>query len=202
MHAVQHVLLTLVAPPLLIAGLPAGMIRPAAPGARPSQPAPRAFGLHVLLAVTHLPPIFAAAMGRPPALGTLCRHDRRAPCCVVAPPDPIAELPRLSYPLQMLYCFALTSPVDRPCSSSLRPADVSYGDCPSRWESTPSATSAPGADHVDPSAIFFYVYYRSSSGSGSCTAARMTRPLRRRPRPVPILRPHSPVMTAPATAPP
>ena len=118
-HMVQHLLLTLAAPPLLIMGTPGWMLRPAlrwrgvGPAARWLTGAPRCFAIFsVVLAVWHLPPVYDLAM----TYHSL--HIVQHLCFMVAATlmwwpvlSPLPELPRLSYPLQMLYLFLLTIPM-------------------------------------------------------------------------------------------
>src|SRR3982074_867520 len=72
-HMVQHLMLTLVAPPLLIMGTPGWMLRPALswPGVRPLArwltSAPHAFLIfNVVLTGWHLPPVYSLAMAHHP----------------------------------------------------------------------------------------------------------------------------------------
>lgn len=162
-HAVQHVLLTLMAPPLLIAGLAPGMVRPlAGPLLRALTPAPRAFVLfNVLLAVTHLPPVYAAGMASMPLRWALYAATIAAALLMWWPLlSPVAELPRLSYPLQMLYCFALSIPlsiVSVYVVSAGTPM-YPYGEGPGRWAvDALSDQRVGGLIMWIPSAIFFYV---------------------------------------------
>lgn len=162
-HAVQHVLLTLVAPPLLIAGAPGGMVRPlVGPVLRALTPAPRAFVLfNVLLAVSHLPPVYAASLASPALRWVLYVAMLGAAILMWWPLlSPIPELPRLSYPLQMLYCFALSIPlsiVSVYIVSAGTPM-YPYGDGPARWGvDALSDQRVGGLIMWIPSAIFFYV---------------------------------------------
>ena len=118
-HMVQHLMLTLVVPPLLIMGTPAWMFReatrykPVAAIARAVTTAPRTFLIFsVVLAVWHLPPVYETAMENHPI------HIVQHLMFMVAATlmwwpvlSPLPELPRISYPLQMLYLFLLTTPM-------------------------------------------------------------------------------------------
>ena len=118
-HMVQHLLLTLVAPPLLIMGTPGWMLRPALAWpivgrvARAITTAPRCFLIfNVVLATWHLPPVYGLAMAHHSV------HIIQHLCFMVAATlmwwpilSPLPELPRLSYPLQMLYLFLLSIPM-------------------------------------------------------------------------------------------
>ena len=187
-HAVQHVLLTLAAPPLLIAGLTAAMVRPlAGPVLGALTPAPRAFVIfNVLLAVTHLPPVFSAAMASAPLRWLLYVAMVGAAILMWWPLlSPVAELPRLSYPLQMLYCFALSIPlsiVSVYIVSAGTPM-YPYGDGPARWGvDALSDQRVGGLVMWIPSAIFFYVvlsivfwkWQLHGGGQDSAAAAQAT----------------------------
>ena len=118
-HMVQHLALQLVVVPLLLLGTPGAMLRPAlrvpavrAVASRVTRPAWCFVLFNVVMAAWHLPPAYNFALAHHgvhiaqhltflvastlmwwPILGTL------------------PELPRLSYPAQLLYCFLLTIPM-------------------------------------------------------------------------------------------
>ena len=118
-HMVQHLVLTLVAPPLLILGTPGWMLRPAlrwrvvGPVARFLTSARTAFVLFNLVIIAwHLPGMYEFAMEHHDI------HIVQHLCFMVAATlmwwpilSPMPELPRLSYPLQMLYLFLMTIPM-------------------------------------------------------------------------------------------
>jgi len=118
-HMVQHLLLTLVVPPLLIRATPGWMLRPAlanrvvGPVARWITRPVVCFAIwNLVLAFWHLPPVYAQAMGNHEV------HIAQHLMFMVAATlmwwpilSPLPELPRLSYPGQMLYCFLLTLPM-------------------------------------------------------------------------------------------
>jgi putative membrane protein len=118
-HMVQHLVLTLVAPPLLILGTPGWMLRPAlrwrgvGPVARFVTSARTAFVLFNLVIIAwHLPGMYEFAMEHHNI------HIVQHLCFMVAATlmwwpilSPMPELPRLSYPLQMLYLFLMTIPM-------------------------------------------------------------------------------------------
>jgi putative membrane protein len=118
-HMVQHLLLTMAVPPLLIAGTPAQVLRPAlrvkavrAISQRLTA-APTTFVIFsVTLTAWHLPPLYNLAMAHHPV------HIAQHICFLVASTlmwwplmSPLPELPRLSYPKQMLYTLLLTLPM-------------------------------------------------------------------------------------------
>jgi putative membrane protein len=118
-HMVQHLLLQLIVVPLLLLGTPGWMLRPLlrvgairAVATRVTRPAWCFVLFNLVMAAWHLPPLYNTALAYHgvhiaqhltflvastlmwwPILGTL------------------PELPRLSYPAQLLYCFLLTIPM-------------------------------------------------------------------------------------------
>ena len=118
-HMVQHLVLTIVVPPLLLLGTPGWMLRPAlqypavAAVAR-FVTAPRAaFVLfNLVLASWHLPPLYNAAMYYHSVHITQHLMFLVAAVLMWWPLlSPLPELPRLSYPGQMLYSFVMTLPM-------------------------------------------------------------------------------------------
>lgn len=118
-HMVQHLVLTFVAPPLLLLGTPGWMLRPAldvpavAAIAR-FVTAPRvAFALfNLVLAVWHLPPMYNSAMYYHEV--HITQHLMFLVTATISwwpLLSPMPELPRLSYPGQMLYSFLMTLPM-------------------------------------------------------------------------------------------
>ncbi|MEO8563233.1 MAG: cytochrome c oxidase assembly protein [bacterium] len=118
-HMVQHLVLTLVAPPMLIMGTPGWMLRPAlawrgvGPVARWLTAPVHCFLIfNVVLAAWHLPPMYEYAMAHHPV------HIVQHLCFMTAAVlmwwpvlSPLPELPRLSYPGQMLYLFLMSIPM-------------------------------------------------------------------------------------------
>jgi putative membrane protein len=118
-HMVQHLLLTLALPPLLLAGVPGWMlsgplshkfIRPAA---RFFTRAPIAFVVfNLTIAVWHLPPFYNAAMANHNI--HIVEHLTFMVAAVLMwwpLMSQIPELPRLAYPGQMLYTFLMSIPM-------------------------------------------------------------------------------------------
>lgn len=196
-HAAQHLLLALAAPPLLIAGMPAGMVRPAVgPVLRALTPATRCFVIfNVLVAVLHLPPVYAAGMASPSLRGLMYAALVLASILVWWPLlSPLPELPRLSYPLQMLYCFALSIPISivSVFIVSARSPMYPYGGGPARW----------GVDALEdqrvgglimwvPGGLFFYivlsiVFWKWQSHGGGADSAAAAQATVRVPPPPPI----------------
>ncbi|HEU4641018.1 MAG TPA: cytochrome c oxidase assembly protein [Gemmatimonadaceae bacterium] len=118
-HMVQHLLLTMLVTPLLIAGTPGWMLRPAlrsravAAIARRITTGPAAFAIfNLTIVVWHLPPLYNYALAHHPV------HIVQHLCFLVASTimwwpimSTMPELPRLSYPKQMLYVFLMTMPM-------------------------------------------------------------------------------------------
>ena len=118
-HMIQHLLLTLVMPPLLLAGVPGWMLRPllarrrVAPIARFFTRAPIAFVVfNVVIAAWHLPPLYNAAMANH-NIHILEHLMFMAAAVLMWWPlaSQLPELPRLAYPGQMLYSFLMSIPM-------------------------------------------------------------------------------------------
>ena len=118
-HMVQHLLLTLAMPPLLLAGVPGFMLsgplshRLLRPWARFFTRAPIAFVVfNLVLAVWHLPPFYNAAMANHNI--HILEHLMFMVAAVLMwwpLMSQIPELPRLAYPGQMLYSFLMSIPM-------------------------------------------------------------------------------------------
>jgi putative membrane protein len=118
-HMVQHLLLALVIAPLLIMGTPGWMLRPAlrsravASTARWVTNPLHAFAVfNVVLAAWHLPPLYNLAMAHHPI--HIVQHLMFLVASVLMwwpILSPLPELPRLPYPLQMLYLFLMSIPM-------------------------------------------------------------------------------------------
>ena len=118
-HMVQHLLLALVAPPLLVGGLTAEVVRPLLrlPGVRrlagAVTRAPMAFVIfNVTMAIWHLPDVYGTAMAYH-EVHILQHLTMMVSATLMWWPilSPLPELPRLSYPAQTLYCFLLSIPM-------------------------------------------------------------------------------------------
>jgi putative membrane protein len=118
-HMVQHLLLTLLAPPLLIAGTPGWMLRPALQY-RPVAAAARVLTapkvcfatFNIVLAAWHLPDLYNTAMTNHNM--HIVQHLMFMAAAVMLwwpILSPMPQLPRLSYPMQMLYLFLATMPM-------------------------------------------------------------------------------------------
>ncbi len=118
-HMVQHLLLTLALPPLLLAGVPGWMLRPilsrprVTPIARFFTRAPICFVVfNLVLAGWHLPQFYNAAMANH-NLHILEHLMFMAAAVLMWWPllSQLPEFPRLAYPGQMLYSFLLSIPM-------------------------------------------------------------------------------------------
>jgi len=118
-HMVQHLLLTLAVPPLLLAGTPGWLLRPVlspkyvAPIVRRLTRAPMAFVIfNLTIAVWHLPPFYNAAMANH-SLHIVEHLTFMAAAVLMWWPllSQLPEFPRLAYPGQMLYSFLMSIPM-------------------------------------------------------------------------------------------
>ena len=118
-HMVQHLLLTLAVPPLLLAGVPGWMLRPVlsrryiAPVPHFFTRAPIAFvTFNLIIAVWHLPAFYNAAMAHH-GLHILEHLMFMAAAVLMWWPllSQLPEFPRLAYPGQMLYSFLMSIPM-------------------------------------------------------------------------------------------
>ena len=118
-HMVQHLLLTLLLPPLLIAGTPGWMLRPllrnpiiAAIAKFVTKPLMCFTIFNLILAFWHIPIFYNAAMDNH-NIHILEHLMFMAGAVLMWWPflSPLPELPRLAYPGQMLYCFLTTIPM-------------------------------------------------------------------------------------------
>ena len=118
-HMVQHLILTLVVPPLLVLGVPGWMLRPLLRGrmafgiARRLTTVAACFLLfNTVLAFWHLPPMYNLALANHPI--HIAQHVMFIAAAVIMwwpITSMLPELPRAPYPAQMLYCFLLVIPM-------------------------------------------------------------------------------------------
>ncbi|MBI1967665.1 MAG: cytochrome c oxidase assembly protein [Gemmatimonadetes bacterium] len=154
-HMAQHLLLTLLFPPLLLYGLPAGTVRPllrAAPvgaaGRLLTRPIPAAALFTAVMALWHTPQFYEAAM-RNHGLHIAQHLVFLATAVLMWWPilSPVPELPRLPYPGQMLYLFLLGIPmslVGALITLSDRVLYPFYAEAPRVWGLTPIADQQLG----------------------------------------------------------
>jgi putative membrane protein len=118
-HMVQHLILTLLFPPLFLYGLPAHVVRPflgpawvRAAGERMVRPVLAAAIFTVPIVLWNMPVFYEAAMRHHP-LHIVQHLVFLATAVVMWWPvlSPVPELPRASYPGQLLYLFLLGIPM-------------------------------------------------------------------------------------------
>jgi putative membrane protein len=168
-HMVQHLLLALVAPPLLIAGTTGEMLRPAlrhprvARLARAVTRAPAAYVVfNVVMAVWHVPEVYGTAMAYHPV--HIVQHlTMMASAVLMWWPilSPLPELPRLAYPGQLLYCFLMSLPMSI-IAIYITMADhvlyTAYASAPRVWAISPQMDQYVGGLIMwIPGGLFFYV---------------------------------------------
>jgi putative membrane protein len=118
-HMVQHLILTLVVPPLMIYGTPGWMLRPLLrrPAlyrfARRTTSVVACFVIfNLVLAFWHLPPLYNLALAYHPVHITQHLMFIAASVLMWWPlMSPLPDLPRAPYPAQMLYCFLMVIPM-------------------------------------------------------------------------------------------
>jgi putative membrane protein len=147
-HMVQHLLLAMGVAPLLIMGTPGWMIRPALRvpavawiGRKLSNPITCFAIFNVVLIGWHLPPLYNAALEYHPL--HIVEHLILLVASVIMwwpILSPLPELPRLSYPAQMLYLFLMTIPMSLVSVSIAYASSVLY----------PFYASAPRVIHLSP----------------------------------------------------
>jgi len=118
-HMVQHLILTLLVPPLLIAGTPGWMLRPllkssviATIARALTRPRVCFAVFNVTVAAWHLPILYNLAMAHHGI--HIAQHLMFMASAVMLwwpVLSQLPELPRLSYPMQMLYLFLTTIPM-------------------------------------------------------------------------------------------
>jgi putative membrane protein len=167
-HMVQHLILTLVVPPLLIFGTPGWMLRPLlrvrglGRVAQVLTSTASAFlAFNIVLAAWHLPPMYNAALEFHPV--HILQHLMFIATAVLMwwpLTSRLAELPRLAFPGQMLFCFLMVIPMSVVsiyivmADSLLYPA---YATAPRLWGVTPLADQQYGGLIMwIPGGVFFY----------------------------------------------
>jgi putative membrane protein len=187
-HMVQHLLLALVVAPLMIMGTTGAMLRPllARPGIGPlarwvTNPM-RCFAIfNVVVAGWHLPPMYNYALAHHPV--HIVQHLMFLAASVLMwwpVLSPLPELPRLSYPGQMLYLFLMSIPMAI-VSVYIAYADTllypSYATAPRVWGITPMNDQLIGGLIMwIPGGLYFYaiisiVFFRWQQRDGVETRA-------------------------------
>ncbi len=115
-HMVQHLLLTLVAAPLLLVGMPRWLLSPLArfpsvikAGRFLTSLVPAAIASNAIIAVWHLPELYDLAL-RQHGIHIIQHLMFLASGVIMWWPilSPTPDIPRLSYPMQMIYLFVLS----------------------------------------------------------------------------------------------
>jgi len=155
-HMLQHVLLTLVAPPLLILGMPGWLLRPllranwAFRWARLFTHPVIAFGtFSILFAVWHIPSLYNQSVTNHGVhVGEHILFILAAGLMWWPITSNMAELPRLSDPMKMAYLFLLSIPqiiIFAPITFAREPLYKFYVDAPRIWNMTPLVDQQIGA---------------------------------------------------------
>lgn len=167
-HMVQHLIMELIVPPLLIAGTPGWMLRPALKWPVVRWVAPRittggmAFAIfNITLCFWHIPALYNLALLHHNV--HIVQHLTFLIASVLMwwPfMSPLPELPRLSYPEQMLYCFLMTIPMSV-VAIYIAMADTVlyplYASSPRLWGISPKADQLIGGLIMwIPGGLFFY----------------------------------------------
>ena len=167
-HMVQHLIMSLVVPPLLIAGTPGWMLRPALQWPIVRWLAPRVTGgvmaftiFNVTLCFWHIPALYNLALLHHNV--HIVQHLTFLIASVLMwwpLMSPLPELPRLSYPGQMLYCFLMTLPMSV-VAIYIAMADsvlyTLYASSPRLWGITPKMDQLIGGLIMwIPGGLFFY----------------------------------------------
>lgn len=168
-HMVQHLLITLLVPPLLLLGLPGWMLRPLLRNERVAKfagfmtrPMTCFVIFNVVIAVWHLPPMYNATLSEHGVhIGEHLMFMTAAILMWWPFLSPLPELPRLSYPGQMLYCFLMIIPMSivavyiTMAESILYPA---YSSAPRIWGLSPLEDQQLGGLIMwIPGAVVFYI---------------------------------------------
>ncbi len=167
-HMVQHLIMELVIPPLLIWAVPGWMLRPAlawpvvGPLARRLTTGVACFALfNVVLSAWHIPALYNAAMLHHEI--HIAQHLSFLVASVLMwwpLMSPLPELPRLSYPGQMLYCFLMVLPMSI-VAIYIAMADTVlypiYASSPRLWQIGPKMDQLVGGLIMwIPGGLFFY----------------------------------------------
>jgi putative membrane protein len=154
-HMVQHLLLTLVLPPLLIWGTPGWLLRPLLrrPAVRVvaravTRPLPAALIFSVTLAVWHLTPFYELMMRNHDVhIATHLMFIVAATILWFPVMSPVPELPRLGYGMGMLYLFLVGIPMQIVAAMITLADEVLYPwytAAPRTWGLTPLADQQLG----------------------------------------------------------
>lgn len=167
-HMVQHLILTLIVPPMLLFGIPGWMLRPLLRvrilgklAQRLTSAAGAFLIFNVVLAVWHLPPMYNSALEFHSV--HITQHLMFLASAVIMwwpLTSRVAELPRLPFPGQLLFCFLMVIPMSV-VSIYIVMADVllypAYAIAPRVWGISPMADQQYGGLIMwIPGGLFFY----------------------------------------------
>jgi putative membrane protein len=187
-HMVQHLVLSLVVAPLLIMGTPGWMLRPALAW-RPvaavarwiTNPLHSYAIFNVVMCGWHLPPLYNLALAHHPV--HIVQHLMFLVASVLMwwpILSPLPELPRLAYPMQMLYLFLMSIPMSivavyiAYADAVLYPA---YAAAPRIWGISPMQDQLIGGLVMwIPGGLFFFavisvIFFRWQQHDGDETVA-------------------------------
>lgn len=147
-HMLQHILLTLVTPPLLILGTPSWLLRRLL---RPvlvhrfarlvTHPIVAFVSFNVIFSVWHVPALYNLSVtSHPVHIGEHILFVASATLMWWPLTSTMPELPRLSYPLQMIYLFLLSVAqiiVFAPITFAVDPLYEWYAQAPEIWSIKP-----------------------------------------------------------------
>lgn len=187
-HMVQHLLLTLLMPPLLLAGTPGWMLRPLI---RPRavrrvaqfvlRPTMCFVIFNLVFAAWHVPFFYNAAMANHNIhIGEHLMFMAAAVIMWWPFMSPLPELPRLAYPGQMLYCFLTTLPMSIVAVYIVMADHVLYpfyASAPRIWGLTPMGDQQLGGLIMwIPGGIVFYgimtvIFFKWAARGEDSTAA-------------------------------
>ena len=182
-HMVQHLIMTLIVPPLMIVGTPGWMLRPLLRNRVVFTLAKRLTTIaacfvifNLVLAIWHLPPLYNLALKYHGV--HILQHLMFLVASVLMwwpLTSPLPELPRAAYPAQMLYCFLMVIPMSV-ISIYIVLADTllypAYAAAPRVWGISPMEDQQYGGLIMwIPGGVFFYavmsvVFFKWSSRGG------------------------------------
>ncbi|MBI4312575.1 MAG: cytochrome c oxidase assembly protein [Chloroflexi bacterium] len=169
-HMVQHLMLVLIAPPLLLAGTPDWLLRPL--WRLPftlrvlrlvTQPLPAFFIFNGVLGIWHLPFLYDLTL-RAHAPHVLEHLLFLGAALIGWWPilSPSGDAPRASYPIQTLYLFAMSLPmgvIGAAITFSHKVLYPWYGEVPRLWGLSPAADQQlAGLIMKIPGALFYLVF--------------------------------------------
>jgi putative membrane protein len=168
-HMVQHLVLALAVAPLLVMGTPGWLLRPAlavrgvAPVGRWVTHPIHAFTIfNVVVAGWHLPPLYNTAMAHHSV--HIIQHLTLLVASVLMwwpVLSPLPELPRVSYPAQMLYLFLMSIPMSLVSITIVYAKTIlypAYSSAPRVWGISPmSDQMAGGLIMWIPGGLYFFV---------------------------------------------